>query len=90
MANILKEMEGSQQRRANQKKKPQSVDFNEIQIHVSQSKEVAWNFDQAFHNWDDPLKCSGRKRRNCLICDELDKDLPVTRNSDGKIFNKNY
>jgi len=90
MANLVKSVDGADKRKNRRESKTQSSNFGDIQIHTNVSESSAFNFDQAFHNWESPLECYGRKRRNCTICDALDAGKKVVRKSDEKEFTRNW
>ena len=71
-------------------KKRQSVDFNDI-CNLQTSMDIDHDqWDELFHNWDDPKKCTGKSRVvGCVICDILEKNGKVTRKADGKVFTMN-
>jgi len=68
-------------------KKRQSIDFNDIWNIQSDMNVTNEDWDQIFHNWDDPDNCAGNKRPiGCSVCRQLEKVGEVTRKSDGKVF----
>jgi len=55
-------------------KRRQSKDFKEIWNVQTGMKVTDEDWDAAFHNYDDPENCPGRKRvTGCTVCDKLKK-----------------
>lgn len=71
-------------------KNRQSKDFKEIwniQTNMNVSDE---QWDQIFHNWDDPTNCKNNKKNTgCSICKIIEKGGKVKRTSTGEYYNIN-
>ena len=52
----------------------QSKDFGDI-VNIQTNMDInQLNWDKAFHNWETPENCNGRKRiTGCLICEMIDR-----------------
>jgi len=71
-----------------QQKRRQSLDFKEIWNIQTEMCVKQEDWDQIFHNWENPEQCLGRKRpEGCSICERLQQgNIPIVRITDGKIF----
>ena len=65
----------------------QSKDFNEIWNIQSEMNVSYEEWDEIFHNWDNPMECEGRKRpTGCVICELIEKKGFVIRKTNGERY----
>lgn len=65
----------------------QSKDFKEIWSTQSEMNVADDDWDQMFHNWDNPKECKqNRVHHKCSVCEHLRTVGYVTRVATGEIY----